>query len=102
MSWNTVGKWLKGRETVMDIEIAPEDLEAYMKRWALAISKRPSQRLRSMILTAWAGMKCARASLGWRVKLPWMHIRAKKFSSGRGIHSNLRPDPPSAGTCGSR
>jgi hypothetical protein len=35
MSWNTVGKWLKGRETVMDIEVAPEDLEAWMKRWAL-------------------------------------------------------------------
>ncbi|KAJ7734020.1 hypothetical protein DFH07DRAFT_780447 [Mycena maculata] len=35
MSWNTVGKRLKGCETVMDTELAPEDLEAYMKRWAL-------------------------------------------------------------------
>ncbi|KAJ7473815.1 hypothetical protein B0H11DRAFT_2195488 [Mycena galericulata] len=35
LSWKTLSKWLKGRDTVMNIEIAPEELEAYTKRWAL-------------------------------------------------------------------
>ncbi|KAJ7493097.1 hypothetical protein B0H11DRAFT_2007212 [Mycena galericulata] len=35
LSWKTLSKWLKGRDTVMNIEIAIEELEAYTKRWAL-------------------------------------------------------------------
>ncbi|KAJ7676388.1 hypothetical protein B0H17DRAFT_1334496 [Mycena rosella] len=35
LSWNAFGKWLKGRDTVMDIELDPDEFEAYTKRWAL-------------------------------------------------------------------
>ncbi|KAJ7183221.1 hypothetical protein C8R46DRAFT_1186364 [Mycena filopes] len=34
-SWSRFGKWLKGPETVMDIDIDPDELDAYTKRWAM-------------------------------------------------------------------
>ncbi|KAJ6587500.1 hypothetical protein DFH09DRAFT_1307730 [Mycena vulgaris] len=35
MSWTKLGKWLKGPGLVMDIEVDPDVLDAYTKRWAL-------------------------------------------------------------------
>ncbi|KAJ7262813.1 hypothetical protein C8J57DRAFT_1333853, partial [Mycena rebaudengoi] len=34
-TWTKIGKWLKGPETVMDIDVDPDELEAYTKRWEL-------------------------------------------------------------------